>query len=177
MRVTLPSEFMHGYDFVPGQDKVVLTVSEATMDRLNKRKMVPHIETNGYDWKNLAVYDLVPETSERKHLGEKESFETLWPKQSKLKAKLSNRWRGKMTIIPNTERGTDPSVSPDGTRIDFHEYRDGTLNLATINLDGSDKQYLTDFNDGTWLQGADWSPDGTRIVFSIFRNYRQDIRH
>ena len=49
------------------------------------------------------------------------------------------------------------------------------MNLVTINLDGTDKKYLTDYDDGTWFQNPDWSPDGTQIVFSMFRNYQQNI--
>ena len=121
------------------------------------------------------MVDLTPKTETRKHLGDKESYETLRSKRNWFERKFKSTYDYEYTVVPNTERGTDPAVSPNGERMVFHEYRDGTLNLVAINLDGTEKQYLTSFDDGTWLQGADWSPDGKQIVFSIFRNYRQDL--
>lgn len=79
------------------------------------------------------------------------------------------------TPIPNTMRGTDPAVSPDGTRVAFLQYEDGAQNLAVAGLDGSDKRVLTSFDGGTWMQGPDWSPDGARLVVAIFRNHQQDL--
>ena len=47
-------------------------------------------------------------------------------------------------MVYDTQHQTchDPSVSPDGKRVAFLEYTDGTVNLATINIDGSDKNIL-----------------------------------
>ena len=47
------------------------------------------------------------------------------------------------------------------------EYTDGTVNLATINIDGSDKN-ITEHSDGTWMRTIDWSPDGKKLVFTGF---------
>jgi len=49
------------------------------------------------------------------------------------------------------------------------------MNLAVCRLDGSSKQILSDFDDGTWLQGPDWSPDGDEIVVAVSRNYTQNL--
>ena len=82
---------------------------------------------------------------------------------------------GTFRQIPNTERGADPAVSPDGQTVAYLEYTDGTLNLVTIKLDGTEKKNLTNFQDGTWLQVVDWSPDGKQLVFAIFKNYQQNL--
>jgi hypothetical protein len=84
-------------------------------------------------------------------------------------------WQGEWKGIPNTERGSDPSVSPSGDRVAYFEYTDGTMNLVNIKLDGTDKNRLTTFDDGTWFQVVDWSPDSSQLVFSIFRNYQQNL--
>ena len=72
----------------------------------------------------------------------------------------------------NTLRGSDPAASPDGERLVYLEYGDGTMNVVTIKLDGSEKKRLTSFHDGTWFQRPDWSPDGKSIIVSMFRNYQ-----
>ena len=177
-----PAAFMHGYDFVNGQDKLVVTAYESTLDSMAKPKFKPHVEVDGYDWKQLAIVDLKTTTKTRRHNGGLEEYQSLDFHKTKKNGKPSalaemfkNQWKGVYTPIPNTARGSDPTVSPNGERVAYFEYGDGTLNLVAINLDGTEKKYLTDFDDGTWLQGGDWSPDGTQIAFSIFRNYRQDM--
>jgi hypothetical protein len=49
------------------------------------------------------------------------------------------------------------------------------MNLVTINPDGTEKKHLTQFKDGTWMQTVDWSPDGSQLVFAIFRNFQQQL--
>ncbi len=57
-----------------------------------------------------------------------------------------------------------PRFSPDGTRIAFDR---GTL-LRIMNSDGSGQTtvFNTNANGGGIIQSLDWSPDGSRIVFS-----------
>jgi TolB protein len=65
-----------------------------------------------------------------------------------------------------------PRFSPDGKRLVFTRYR-GTgraerAALFTVRLDGSDLRQLTSF--AIHAGDADWSPDGTRIVFEAYPN-------
>ena len=172
------ADFEHGWDFVPGTDgskqAVVLTGREDDQPRGPlQRFRGPYAELDGYNWKELYYFEMpvredkrgnrTVETRDRRpgiadHFFGADRYE-------------KDSWHA----IPNTKRGTDPSVSPDGKKVAYFEYTDGTLNLVTINIDGSDKKYLTNYDDGTWLQTADWSPDGTQLVLTIFRNHMQNL--
>lgn len=170
MTGVFPISFGDGYDFVPGKDQVVASVLEDSVAAASSP--LPRFETDGYNFKRLAIIDLTPRTDKRKHGDGTEEFETLRPKKF-----LGGAYYGKerYTIIPNTGRGFDPAVSPDGSKVAFVEYHDGQLNLYTINIDGTDKRQLTHYTDGAQVQGIDWSPDGEKLVFAIFKNYRADL--
>jgi len=63
-----------------------------------------------------------------------------------------------------------PRFSPDGTHLLFARYR-GTAETApaalfTVRLDGSHLHQLTPYS--LRVDDADWSPDGTRIVFEAY---------
>lgn len=67
----------------------------------------------------------------------------------------------------------EPDWSPDGKKIVFHSYRDGTYHIWMINKDGSDLTQLTSgISDN---REPDWSPDGKSIVFSSDRSGNYDI--
>ena len=66
-------------------------------------------------------------------------------------------------------RGKDPTLSPDGKQIAFVTMRDGTANIGLVNIDGTDVRYLTHNNDATQYFGPKWSPDGKKLLFSVFR--------
>ena len=67
----------------------------------------------------------------------------------------------------------EPDWSPNGEKIAFHSYRDGTYHIWTINKDGSD---LTQLTSGTSdNREPDWSADGKSIVFSSDRSGNYDI--
>ena len=165
----IPMEFMHGWDFIPGQKSIVITGNETMFPSLFTDMTNAHFEADGYYWKQLWVVDIL-EREDKKHGVE---FNTWAPKMTL--GKFPRYQKDQARPIPNTLRSFDPAVSPDGKRVAFFQYHDGTLNLATINLDGSDKKFLTDFNDGTWMQRVDWSPDGTQLVFSMLHNYQQNM--
>ncbi len=165
----LRGEFMHGWDLVPGKQQVVTTGTEHMMDSTFTKWTGIRHEGDGYNWKQLWVHDIV----EREDKVKGRKFNT-WSADRMLNGKAKTV-KGASRAIPNTLRGQDPAVSPDGSKIAYLQYSDGTLNLATINFDGTEKTLLTDFDEGTWMQHPDWSPDGKHIVFSIFRHFRQDL--
>jgi hypothetical protein len=72
-------------------------------------------------------------------------------------------------------RATQPSVSPDGTRIAFVRNGGGDANLYVCWSDGSGARALTDLRDGGQVYTPRWSPDGKRIVFSFSTGDRRDI--
>jgi hypothetical protein len=161
--------FDHGWDFVPGKDAVVLTGSEERHPRnLFTTTTNLWMETDGYNWKRLYYFEY-PEYVEE--MDGNRRIKTRTP--SGWKAKRS--WNGEWREIPNTLRGTDPAVCSDGEQVAYFEYTDGTMNLVSINIDGTEKQHLTDFDDGTWFQVVDWSPDCSQVVFGLFRNYNQNL--
>lgn len=167
------TEFMHGWDFIPGQDAFVHTGHEGfyeespVISALGGRP-----DTDGYTWKELYIVQLDPHETDDNG----ETYETIVPE-----ARLDfarGRWAHRVPkhqVIPNTFRGSDPAVAPNGKELVYFEYGDGTLNLIRINLDGTEKTNLTNWDDGTWLQRADWSPDGSQIVVGVFRNFQQDL--
>jgi hypothetical protein len=162
--------FDHGWDFVPGEEAVVITGGEDSHPRGAFTSVTGiRMEIDGYNWNQLYHYQF-PEYHEEKIGNVVNKSRTA--SKGYLKKKM---WKGEWAPIPNTKRGHDPAVSPDGQKIAFLEYTDGTINLATINFDGSDKKLLTDYSDGTWMRIADWSPDGKKIVFMLFRNFQQNL--
>ncbi len=72
-------------------------------------------------------------------------------------------------------RGRDPAVSPDGKQIAFVNNRDGTNSLGLVNIDGTNMRFLTHHNDGTQYYAPQWSPDGKKLLFSVFRKKDRDI--
>ena len=166
-RLGTGATFSHQWDFIPGRDAVVLTMSEDALSTPFQYWSKLKLEEDGYDWKQLYIGELT--TTTRKVKGE--MIETTDPGSILGQDKIMDRY----TAIPNTMRGTDPNVSPNGEQVVYIEYFDGGTNLVVINLDGSEKTYLTEFHDGTMFQRPDWSPDGTKVVFSMFRNYQNDL--
>jgi len=167
--VALPMEFGHDWDFVPNSNSVVVSGREDMLPTFwEALTNVSFDQIDGYGWKELWVIDL--DSYERDEDGRE--YSSLTPGTSW----GVREWnRDAFRPIPNTRRGVEPAVSPDGSRVAYFEYTDGTMNLATIGLDGEDKQLLTTFADGTWMQRPDWSPDGSQIVFTMFRNFHNDL--
>lgn len=170
---TIPASFMHAWDFIPGQDALVVVGQEHTRPGPVEQYTGVRFEADGYNWKQLWVAPLpvIDDNGERNL-----RFRGIHPARvlGRPVPVSPGNWK-QWRPIPNTLRGIEPSVSPDGERVAYMEYTDGVLNLVTIGLDGSDKRYLTHFDDGTWMQRAAWSPDGAQLVVAIFRNERQDL--
>ncbi|MEE9187142.1 MAG: biopolymer transporter Tol [Bacteroidota bacterium] len=72
-------------------------------------------------------------------------------------------------------RAYSPAYSPDGSTIVFVFQRDGTQNLATMDVSGSDVTELTHFSHGEQVYNPRWSPDGQRILFGWSVKDGQDI--
>lgn len=66
-----------------------------------------------------------------------------------------------------------PDWSPDGQRIAFQSYRDGTWRIWTVRPDGSELRVVTSgpFDD----REPHWSPDGRSIAFSSDRSGNYDV--
>ena len=60
---------------------------------------------------------------------------------------------------------SQPSVSPDGTKIAFVSDRDGSENLWICNLDGSDPKQLSKTTQDDF-ESPSWTPDGDYILVS-----------
>ncbi|MCE5249244.1 hypothetical protein LLG96_03400 [bacterium] len=73
-------------------------------------------------------------------------------------------------------RGVDPSFSPGDSLIVFVRNEGGNNALAVMNADGSGLRYLTSTHDGTQFYRPSFSPDGSRIIFGLYRqNQDRDI--
>jgi TolB protein len=77
-------------------------------------------------------------------------------------------------LTNDTEIQTDPSWSPDGSRIAYIQWRavpgrPGVFDLAlyVMNRDGTDQRPLLGFSAKRDIVNAKWSPDGRRLVFEV----------
>lgn len=66
-----------------------------------------------------------------------------------------------------------PMLSPDGKRLVFESDWEGSSEIYTMNVDGSDRIQLT-FNRAH-DESPVWSPDGTKIVFASLRDGDTEI--
>lgn len=57
-----------------------------------------------------------------------------------------------------------PLISPDGRRIAFSHYQNGTLDLYVMNSEGAGRLRLTDTPQANET-AADWTPDGATILY------------
>lgn len=74
---------------------------------------------------------------------------------------------GERNRITHNLRGTYPDLSPDKHKLVFVKNGDGLNNLFLMDMDDQSLQQLTFYDDGTRLYRPRWSPDGTRIVYTI----------
>ena len=81
----------------------------------------------------------------------------------------------KWDLVPNTLRAVEAVYRPDGQQIAFVRYGDGTHNIWTIDENGQNPEQLTQFADGTQIQGLNWLPNASGLIMALFRNHRQEI--
>jgi len=81
----------------------------------------------------------------------------------------------KETRLTKNLRANQPSVSNDETKIVFLFQKDGTTNLALVNIDGSDYKQLTFFENGEQVYNPKFSPDDAHIIFDYSYHNTRDI--
>ena len=80
---------------------------------------------------------------------------------------------GLSRLTTTTSYQTQPSWSPDGSKIVFTSYRDGDANIYVMNADGSGQTQLT--TSTAHDEWPSWSPNGAKIVFRSLRNGQDDL--
>ena len=71
--------------------------------------------------------------------------------------------------ISRQMRATDPSFSPDDSKIVFVRNEAGNNTLSVMNANGSGLGYISTTHDGTQFYRPSFSPDGKTILFSLYR--------
>ncbi len=77
--------------------------------------------------------------------------------------------------ITKNFRAQSPDWSPDGKKMAFVTMKDGTQNLAILELDSKKLTYLTQFKNGEQVFPPRWSPNGKLITFSYSQGQGRKI--
>ncbi|MCK9483025.1 MAG: hypothetical protein M0R34_01510 [Candidatus Marinimicrobia bacterium] len=77
--------------------------------------------------------------------------------------------------LTKNARAYNPTLAPDGKQMAFVTGRDGTGNVALMNLDTKEIRQVTDFTDGVEVFTLQWSPDGSTIAFDYMTGHGRDI--
>lgn len=73
-------------------------------------------------------------------------------------------------------RASEPAWSPKNDQIAFIINKDGSQKLAVMRYPKMSGHYmLVDYNDLTQIGNPVWSPDGSKLMFFMYRNEQQDI--
>jgi dipeptidyl aminopeptidase/acylaminoacyl peptidase len=72
---------------------------------------------------------------------------------------------GLTKLTDNADDDSNAAVNAANTRVAFTRFADSALQVWTMNVDGSAQTRLTD-GPGVRDAAIDWSPDGTRIVYT-----------
>jgi Tol biopolymer transport system component len=156
-------------------------------------KKFVYISNKHEDYLGLSsayLYDL--KTKKEKFLTEGVSTSISWiPGENKLiYSKLSDdnpNWynihdlyvydidKEKETRLTYNLRANQPFVSHDGKKIVFLFERDGTTNLATVDINGKNFKQLTFFNNGEQVYEPKFSNDDSFIIFDYSYTEGRDI--
>jgi Tol biopolymer transport system component len=83
--------------------------------------------------------------------------------------------RGTEKRITHDLRGTYPDLSPDGRWLVFVQNGAGLNNLVLMDRNDNSRKNLTSYRDGTQMYRPRWSPDGSRVAFTVHRGNTVDI--
>ncbi|RMF61926.1 MAG: hypothetical protein D6743_12865 [Calditrichaeota bacterium] len=72
-------------------------------------------------------------------------------------------------------RAHSPDWSPDGKRLVFVVGKDGTENIATIELASGKIEFLTEFKNGEQVYQPRWSPDGQKVLLAMSTANGRDL--
>ncbi len=77
--------------------------------------------------------------------------------------------------LTKSARVYNPTLSPDGEIIAFVTGRDGTSNVALMNLDSNKIREITTFSEGVEVFTLHWSPDGRTIAFDYLIGHGRNL--
>jgi Tol biopolymer transport system component len=77
--------------------------------------------------------------------------------------------------LTHSLRANAPAISPDGSTIAFVSGHDGTLNIWSMNSDGTNIRQLTHYMNGEQVFNPKWSPDSKEIIFDYSIKDGRDI--
>ncbi|MFH1213603.1 MAG: hypothetical protein V1681_05920, partial [Candidatus Neomarinimicrobiota bacterium] len=72
-------------------------------------------------------------------------------------------------------RAYNPAISPDGKTLVFVTGRDGTSNLALMEIETKTIRQITSFKNGVEVFTTHWSPDGRTIAFDYLTGHGREI--
>ncbi len=83
--------------------------------------------------------------------------------------------KGTKKRITHNLRGTYPDLSPDRRYLVFVKNGAGQNNLCILDRNDNSERALTTFTDGAQLYRPKWSPDGSKVVFTLHRGSHVDL--
>ena len=146
--------------WVPGTNDIVFSSgpgsAQRRLFRVSSQESMPkhnRLLAFGEDATGLSI-----STNGRMVYSRKRSDSNIWLLDSGQSGGITKR------VIASTLEDREPNFSPDGLHVVFTSTRSGTDEIFMSNADGSNPQKLTSMN-GPLTGNAQWSPDGSKIVF------------